>query len=115
MASPDRQNQPEIKRTEQFILNSSFDEVFKVLAVMGLEWDGGTKINRLTGSNIATRIDDSADPIIYIGKAPIGTTNSDATWQVSKLDTSSGLVKTWADGDADFNNVWDDRTSITYS
>ncbi len=115
MANPDRQYAPEIKRTEQYVLNSSFDEVYKVLAVMGLEWDGGTKVSRQISSNTAVIIDSSADPIIYIGKAPIGSIASEAVWQISKLDTSSGLIKTWADGDADFNNIWDNRTSLTYS
>lgn len=64
--------------------------------------------------NLASRIDDTNDPIIYIGKAPIGSSESNAVWQVVKLDTSSGLIKTWADGDASFDNVWADRASLTY-
>lgn len=70
----------------------------------------------IVGVTYATRIDDSATPIIYIGKAPLASITSDSVWQISKLDTSSGLIKTWADGNADFDNVWDDRaTTITYS
>lgn len=59
-------------------------------------------------------LDDSADPILYIGKATIGSATSSSVWQIAKLDTSSGLIKTWADN-AGFTQVWDDRTSITYS
>ena len=64
----------------------------------------------------AVRIDDqtTADTT-YIGKASVGSLTSGAVWQIAKLDTSSGLVKTWADGDASFNNVWDNRASLTYS
>jgi hypothetical protein len=62
----------------------------------------------------ATRIDDSADPIIYIGKAPISSATSASVWQIAKLDTSSGLIKTWA-GTAGFTQVWDDRVSLSYS
>ena len=64
---------------------------------------------------LATRLDTSNSPILYLGKSPIGSATSDAVWQISKLDTSSGLVKTWADGNSDFDNVWDDILTITYS
>lgn len=52
---------------------------------------------------------------IYIGKAAIGTATSSAVWQVFKLDTTSGLVKTWADGNAKFDNIYDNRASLSYS
>lgn len=61
----------------------------------------------------ATRLDDTATPILYIGKAPVGSSESSAVWQIAKLDTSSGLIKTWA-GNAGFTQVWSDRGSLTY-
>ncbi len=67
------------------------------------------------GTQLTTRIDDTADPIIYIGKAVIGSSESDIVWQIAKLDTSSGLIKTWAAGSSAFTQVWDDRASIIYS
>ncbi len=63
----------------------------------------------------ATRLDDTSTAnTVYIGKAPVNATNSTAVWQIAKLDTSSGLSKTWA-GSAGFTQVWDDRTILTYS
>jgi hypothetical protein len=62
----------------------------------------------------ASRLDDSNDPILYIGKAPVGSDESDPVWQIAKLDTSSGLIKTWA-STAQFNQVWNDRTTLTYA
>ena len=61
----------------------------------------------------ATRLDDQT-PILYIGKAPVGSATSAAVWQIAKLDTSSGLTKTWA-GSAGFTQVWDDRASLTFN
>lgn len=61
----------------------------------------------------ATRLDDSADPIIYIGKASVGSDENDAVWQIAKLDTSSGLSKTWS-GNAGFTQVWADRAGLSY-
>lgn len=64
---------------------------------------------------LATRLDNTASPILYLGKAPVGSATSSAVWQIAKLDTTSGLVKTWADGNSNFDNVWDDILTITYS
>lgn len=84
------------------------------LANVVLTPDG--KIPVEAAADIAVRIDDYTAPgTVYIGKAAIGSLVSEAKWQISKLDTSSGLIKTWADSDALFNNIWDDRDSLTYS
>lgn len=51
----------------------------------------------------------------YIGKADAGTAGSSATWQVQRLNETVGLVVEWADGNADFDNVWDNYASLSYS
>lgn len=69
-----------------------------------------------SGTQQAVIIDDTTTAnTTYIGKAAIGSATSGAVWQIAKLDTSSGMVKTWADGDSLFNNIWDDRASLSYS
>lgn len=73
--------------------------------------DGVTWVR--TGTPLASRLDDSADPIIYIGLAAVGSDEASAVWQIAKLDTSSGLSKTWA-SNAQFNQVWNDRTGLSY-
>ena len=42
---------------------------------------------------------------------------SSATWQIQKLafGTDGDVTITWADGDAAFDNIWDNRASLTYS
>ena len=77
-------------------------------------WNGSSWERNSADATYATRIDDSADPITYIGKATIGSATSSAVWQIAKLDTSSGLSKTWA-GSAGFTQVWDDRAGLSYS
>lgn len=115
MAAPDR-NAPRIKDSEQNVLNDSFDETFGVLAVQPLGYDGSTLQRSTSGVAMANRIDDTTTAnTTYIGNAPVGSATSSAVWQIKKLDTSSGLITTWADGDASFNNVWDDRASLSYS
>ena len=76
-------------------------------ALDGINWSR-------SGSPLATQIDDADPANTYIGKAPVGSATSSAVWQIAKLDTSSGLIKTWA-GNAGFTQVWDDRASLTYN
>ena len=69
----------------------------------------------LAAANYATRIDEASGTVTYIGSADPGSANSGALWQIKKIDSSSGTSITFADGDALFNNIWDDRASLTYS
>ncbi len=54
--------------------------------------------------------------VTYIGKAVIGTATSAASWQIKRIDETVTDVVTieWADNDADFDNVWDNRGSLSY-
>lgn len=64
----------------------------------------------------AVRIDDAGGGITYIGKAKPGKATSLAQWQVKRITISGGdSVVEWADGDNNYNNVWDDRAALTYS
>ncbi len=64
---------------------------------------------------VAKRVDTTVSNTIYIGQSAIGTANSAAIWQVKKIDTTNGADITWADGDSNYDNVWDNRASLTYS
>lgn len=52
--------------------------------------------------------------ILYIGKALEGASTADAVWQIKKVDSTSGVIITWADSDTDFDNIWNNRESLTY-
>ncbi len=78
-----------------------------------LNTDGSVPTN---SPDLATRIDDvTTVDVTYIGKALIGSNTSSAAWQIAKLNTSSGLIKTWADANASYDNIWDNRSSLIYS
>lgn len=64
---------------------------------------------------VAKKIDTSVANTIYIGSSAIGTLSSAATWQIKKIDTTTGADVTWADGDSNYDNVWDNRASLSYS
>jgi hypothetical protein len=63
-----------------------------------------------------TIVDEASTTITYVGKAVAGSATSASVWQVSKYTVSGNtLVQTTADGDFLFNNVFDNRASLTYS
>jgi hypothetical protein len=53
--------------------------------------------------------------VTYVAIAEPGTLQAQAKWQVQKIDTTTGTVITFADGDSNFNNVATDLTTLIYS
>lgn len=70
----------------------------------------------VTPGNKTTLIDKVDDNTIYVGKAQVGSKESEAKWQIKKIVISGTLTKiAFAGGSDDFVNVWDSRTTYTYS
>jgi hypothetical protein len=102
------------KYTSQYIDNMSFDETFLEATVLPVESDG-TNLLRSTTKQVAKKITVSGDNT-YIAVAPIGTLQATAGWQAKKIAVSGGdTVITWADGDANFDNVATSLTALSYS
>lgn len=68
-------------------------------------------------ATLTMRVDDTTTAsTVYVGKAVIGTAASAASWRIYKYDSATiAAIKYWADGDAAFDNIWDNRASLTYS
>lgn len=64
----------------------------------------------------AERVDFISATLLYRGEAVPGTLESEAKWRIRRITIGADKDTTteWADGDADFNNVWDDRLSLNY-
>ena len=61
---------------------------------------------------------DVRNNLIYLGRAAIGSTKSSAVWQIRKFlydasDNATDIL--WASGDKNFDKVWNDRLTYTYS
>jgi hypothetical protein len=52
---------------------------------------------------------------MYLGLAAIDSFTANPVWQIRRFDFTSGIVVQWADGNANFDNVWDDRATILYA
>ena len=78
---------------------------------------GGIEVHEqiVTQANKAMIIDEASATITYVGKAAIGSATSAAVWQVMRMNSTTGVVTTWADGDDDEDNIWDNRASLSYS
>lgn len=64
----------------------------------------------------AARLDKVSSTLFYGGKAAPGSATSAAVWQIQQITLVSDDVEIlWADGDGNFDNVWDDRLSLSYS
>jgi hypothetical protein len=66
----------------------------------------------------STRIDFITDDEFYRGESTPGTVNSAAYWRIKKVQINpldGDMTETWASGNADFNKVWNDRLTYTYS
>lgn len=111
---PDRQNKSAIDKSEQKVLNWSFDEALKVLAFLPLGYDGKS-LQKATAGNTALKVTKSGDHT-YVGSAAPGTLESEAKWQAMDVYNSSGNITVkWADGDSNFDNIATDLTSLSYS
>ncbi|MBI2046239.1 MAG: hypothetical protein HYT28_02370 [Parcubacteria group bacterium] len=66
------------------------------------------------GVKYALRVATVGD-IDYVGEATVGTAEGATLWRIKKVDSTSGVVITWADGDAGFNNTWTGYAGHTYS
>lgn len=63
------------------------------------------------------RVDASASPVIYVGYAPPGSSESNPIWQIIKYDATSlaDIVGKFANGIPDATNIWANRVSLSYS
>ena len=81
--------------------------------------DNALDVSIRSERNYAVQIDeDTTKDLTYLGKSLIGSSTSDPVWQIRLIDTrnsTDGMVITWADGNDDFDNIWDNRTSLTYT
>lgn len=63
-----------------------------------------------------TLVDEVSGNLTYIGIAKLGTADATPGWQILRIQKTGALTSLqYADGNARFDNVWDDRASLTYT
>jgi hypothetical protein len=63
-----------------------------------------------------TYVDESNPNTIYKGFAVAGSATGDAVWAIQKVVVIGDVCNyLWADGNRNFDNVWENRTNLTYA
>lgn len=71
--------------------------------------------NDQSDRRLTVRLDEVSDTLFYVGKAEIGKVDSDANWLIIKYSTTGNILKSeYANGVELFNQVWNDRATLTY-
>lgn len=122
MSTPQRDGAPQTELSEQEILNLSFDRLFKTLVFQLAGRNGDTL--QTVGTDLRGSLDvqgafqfnqnSSNTAILYTGEAVIGASTASPVWRICKIDTSDGVNIKYADGDEQFDNIYDNRESLTY-
>jgi hypothetical protein len=63
----------------------------------------------------AFRQDIASSSITYYGFAKTGTATSAASWKVIRHTTTNPQALEFADGNHAYDNIWDNRASLSYS
>jgi hypothetical protein len=64
----------------------------------------------------ALRYDGDSASVQYVGEARFGVSESEASWRIFRLTYTGGSIsQEWADGNDNFDNIWADRASLSYS
>lgn len=83
---------------------------------VGHDDDLGPGYRRVKEATVTLRVDETSTPnVTYLGEARVGTGEGEARWKIQKIDETTNVTITFADGDEKYDNIWTDRTSITYS
>lgn len=79
-----------------------------------------TFIGTIGEVTLASRIDDEG-ALLYRGEAAAGSAENLPVWRISRITILTDVggnddyTTEWADGDTNFDNIWDNRASLAYS
>lgn len=101
-----------------FVAGLNGESAYQIAVKYGFSGTEEEWVNSLGGAQVdyAQVVDEASDTVTYIGKAEPGSAENAAVWQIKKITISgTETITTWADGDVQFNNVWDNRAGLTYA
>jgi hypothetical protein len=62
-----------------------------------------------------TRLDEASATVTYVGLALVGSSEASAVWQIKRITVTGNITDIkFADGDFDFDNVWNNRACLSY-
>ena len=65
--------------------------------------------------NLTVRLDQISSTLFYVGKAVIGSIDSNNTWQIVRYTKTGNILKSeYANGSELFNQIWNNRLTLNY-
>ncbi len=86
---------------------------FEQFARVGNDSDGEA-YQRISKTNEKLEVRTSGN-YTYVGYARPNTLTSEAKWKIKRIDSTVGVEVLWADGDALYNNIFDNYLTLSYS
>lgn len=78
--------------------------------------DNHPTVKTLTETNPAPIVDVASASVTYKGYAKLGTGEDKPKWKIERITITGTVTKTeYADGNMNYDNIWADRASLTYS
>jgi len=81
--------------------------------VLPFRADEGTGL--LSGLTTQSDWDSTNLQYLYVGNAESGSATSSAVWRISRTDFSQGGLIEYADGNQNFDNIYDNKEALSYS
>ncbi len=73
-------------------------------------------VNPSAAADESVIIDKASDTVTYFGYATVGSSEASAVWKIERASVSGAVTKfLFADGDQNYDNIWNNRASLTYS
>jgi len=70
----------------------------------------------VSATRYAVRVDEASSSVVYFGYADVNSGDSDSVWLIIKMTETGTVTKTeYANGSESFNQVWNNRASLSYS
>ena len=64
---------------------------------------------------LTVRLDQISSTLFYVGKAVIGSIDSNSTWQIVRYTKTGNILKSeYANGSELFNQIWNNRLTLNY-
>jgi hypothetical protein len=97
-------------------VRATVPSIGQILGWSGSQWQP-TNLEDIAMKQYTLLLDEVSATLSYVGEALPGSLPGDPAWRIKKLDEGGTpeLQIEWADGTADFDKVWDDRATYTYS
>lgn len=77
--------------------------------------EGG--VQHYTNKPRAQRVDEVSSSLMYVGIAEVGSLTSASSWRIYRVSSTAGSspIIEWADGNSNYDNIWDNRAALVYN